>query len=101
MRKIISTVLGLILLFSCTGVKVEKSDKNSQKAREKRVTEYIEAVRSGDLDTIDRILAEGKVDKDSKGRHGRTPLMISVLYSRSKVFNHLLEKGLDPFETDN
>lgn len=68
---------------------------------ESKVAELAEAGRNGDLATIDRLVKENKVDVNSRGREGLTPLIYALSGKSLAGFLRLLEHGGDPnLQTD-
>lgn len=52
------------------------------------------AVRQGDVDAVDRLLAAG-VDVDSRDRYGQTALMLAARLGHASVVERLIAAGAD------
>ena len=56
---------------------------------------FLEAARSGDIDTVKRLCNAKKVNcRDMEGRHS-TPLHFAAGYNRVQVVEYLLSHGAD------
>lgn len=58
------------------------------------------AAKRGDLETIDRLLAEGVPIDTTFGEKNGTALLQAILKGQSKMALHLLDKGADPTKYD-
>ncbi|XP_071085224.1 putative ankyrin repeat protein RF_0381 [Haliotis cracherodii] len=52
-----------------------------------------QACRGGDIDTVRRVLAQDKLDINSKGWRGKTPLMAAAESNRNRLLNFLISNG--------
>jgi hypothetical protein len=62
-------------------------------------TAFRHAAESGDLRTLDRLLA-GQSDINARDAAGRTPLMLAILHGQTEVVSALLAYGADPNAED-
>jgi uncharacterized protein len=66
----------------------------SVKEGDYRIAQFIRAAREGDIDAVNRFLAEG-MDVNAKNKNEDTALMEACAFGREKVVELLLSKGAD------
>jgi hypothetical protein len=74
----------------------ELSGEAPQIPPDPRVIRIMEALRNGDRQGFDRVLAENPKVINSRGKGGSTPLMYAALYGQAETVRRLLDKGADP-----
>lgn len=63
--------------------------------RDARMIELAKAIHAGDLDQLERLVAEG-ADLNARGRKGATPLGVAMMWLQKDAFRRLLELGANP-----
>ncbi len=65
------------------------------------IEKFYSAIRNGDLNLIEELLAKDASLINVKDQRGSTPLILSTYYEHSAVANLLLERGADINEKDS
>ena len=65
-----------------------------------RISEFLQAVTSGDESTVAAMIARG-ADVDATNEGGQTPLILAIVAGRPRVLPHLLRAGANPLLRDN
>ncbi|XP_067670081.1 ankyrin repeat domain-containing protein 50-like [Haliotis asinina] len=58
------------------------------------------ASSDGDLDTVKQLIDDDKIDVNTRGWYGLTPLMLAALRGHKDVFEYLHKQGADMTQTD-
>ncbi len=93
-------VLLVVIAFGFTvGCQMQRSNQERQDAedwfKDQHVIELVKAVEKGDVDTIDRLVADG-VDINAKGRNDMTPLYRAITVGNKEGYAALLRHGASP-----
>jgi Ankyrin repeats (many copies) len=65
-----------------------------------RISEFLQAVTSGDESTVAAMIARG-ADVDATNDSGQTPLILAIVGGQPRVLRHLMKAGANPLLRDN
>jgi len=54
------------------------------------------AAYEGNLEEVERLVKEGKIDINARDKHGNSPLALAIHFKKNTVVKYLLDHGADP-----